>query len=118
MAVLYQQRRERVFTLLAGIFLSTLTMLNLIGLTRFIDLSFTLFGFHVPMIVAVGVLPYPITFLCTDLISELYGKEKANFLVLAGLMVNRANAGAKLKSKNLIYISWARGKRRSVLVLT
>ena len=88
MAVLYQQRRERVFTLLAGIFLSTLTMLNLIGLTRFIDLSFTLFGLHVPMIVAVGVLPYPITFLCTDLISELYGKEKANFLVLAGLMVN------------------------------
>ena len=28
------------------------------------------------MVVAIGVLPYPITFLCTDLISELFGEKK------------------------------------------
>ena len=38
------ERRERVFLLLAGIFLGTLTMLNILGITRFIDLSFEIFG--------------------------------------------------------------------------
>ena len=65
-------RRERVFLVVSGLFLGSLTMLNVLGLTRFIDLSFTVFGFEVPMPLAVGVLPYPVTFLCTDIISEMY----------------------------------------------
>ena len=40
------------------------------------------------MSLAVGVLPYPITFLVTDLISELYGRARANFLVWVGLGLN------------------------------
>ena len=32
--------------------------------------------------------PYPITFLVTDLISELYGRARANFLVWVGLGLN------------------------------
>mgnify|MGYP002180509781 CR=1 FL=1 len=35
---------------------------------------------------SVGILPYPITFLVTDLISEIYGREKANRVVLAGFV--------------------------------
>ena len=71
-----------------GTILGTLGILNILGISRFVDLSFTLFGIKIPMIVAVGVLPYPITFLCTDLISELYGKNKATQLVWIGLIVN------------------------------
>jgi len=82
------ERRERVFIVLAGLFLGTLAMLNILGITRFIDMSFTAFGFKVPFIVAVGVLPYPITFLCTDFISELYGRRRANFVVWVGLALN------------------------------
>jgi len=84
------QRRELVFLLLAGVFLGTLAMLNIIGVTRFLDLSFTvpLINWKVPMPVAVGVLPYPITFLCTDFICELYGKKRANAMVLVGLVLN------------------------------
>ncbi|MEO1085786.1 MAG: queuosine precursor transporter, partial [Acidobacteriota bacterium] len=37
---------------------------------------------------AVGVLPYPITFLCTDFISELYGRKRANFMVWVGFLIN------------------------------
>ena len=37
---------------------------------------------------AVGALPYPITFLCTDLISELWGEQKANQVVWVGLLLN------------------------------
>jgi len=81
-------RRERVFLLLAGLFLGTLTMLNILGITRFIDLSFTLFGLKIPFVLAVGVLPYPITFLCTDFISEFYGQKRANFLVWVGVLLN------------------------------
>lgn len=83
-------RRERVFLALAGIFLGTLAMLNILGITRFLDLSFTVpgLGWRVPMPLAVGTLPYPITFLCTDLISELYGKRRASFVVTMGLMLN------------------------------
>ena len=81
-------RRERVFLVLAGIFLGTLTMLNLLGITRFIDLSFTVFGVDIPMPLAVGVLPYPVTFLCTDFISEFYGRRRANWVVMVGVLLN------------------------------
>lgn len=77
---LIRERRERTFLVLAGIFLSAMTLLNVVGITRFIQ-----FG---PLALAVGVLPYPLTFLCTDLISELYGRGRANFLVSVGLGIN------------------------------
>ena len=73
-------RRERVFLLLAGIFLGAMAMLNILGITKFIQLG--------PLELAVGVLPYPLTFLCTDLISELYGRARANAVVVTGLAIN------------------------------
>lgn len=74
------ERRERVFIVLSGIFLCAMTMLNIIGISHFVQLG--------PLSVAAGVLPYPLTFLCTDLISELYGRKRANFMVTVGLMLN------------------------------
>jgi len=81
-------RRELVFLVVSGVFLGSLTMLNVLGLTRFIDLSFTVFGLTVPMPLAVGVLPYPVTFLCTDIISELYGRKRASNVVWVGFGLN------------------------------
>ena len=63
-------------------------MLNILGTSRFIDFSFTFFSLEIPFVLAIGVLPYPITFLCTDLISELFGKKRANFVVWLGLLLN------------------------------
>ena len=63
-------------------------MLNILGISRFVDLSFTLFGLSIPMVIAVGVLPYPVTFLCTDLLSELYGEKRASDVVWMGLLLN------------------------------
>jgi len=79
-STLLTERRERTFLVLAGIFLSAMTLLNVVGITRFIQLG--------PLALAVGVLPYPLTFLCTDLISELHGRGRANFLVSVGLGIN------------------------------
>ncbi|MEE3302974.1 MAG: queuosine precursor transporter, partial [Candidatus Neomarinimicrobiota bacterium] len=44
-------------------------------------------GFKV-FIVSAGILPYPITFLVTDLISELYGQQKANRVVASGFIAS------------------------------
>jgi len=85
------ERRERVFLVLAGLFLGSLAMLNILGITRFLNLAFMIEGsdrWAYPLAIAVGVLPYPITFLCTDFISELYGRRRANFVVFVGLLLN------------------------------
>lgn len=74
--------------LLAGVFLGSLAMLNILGTSRFIDLSFNIGSWEIPFAFAIGVLPYPITFFCTDLISELYGKRRANMVVWIGLLLN------------------------------
>ncbi|MCC6679512.1 MAG: queuosine precursor transporter [Phycisphaeraceae bacterium] len=101
-------RRERVFLVLAGLFLGTLAMLNILGISRFICLASwgplppevgaggdwvwnwgkPNFISNVNFALAVGVLPYPLTFLCTDIISEFYGRKRANFVVLVGLLLN------------------------------
>ena len=66
-------------------FLGTLGMLNILGLTRFLQLGSI--GSW-PIVVAVGALPYPVTFLCTDLISELWGERRASQVVWVGLLLN------------------------------
>jgi uncharacterized PurR-regulated membrane protein YhhQ (DUF165 family) len=81
-------RRELVFMVLAGLFLGSLTMLNILGITRFIDISGYLGAADFTYMLPVGVLAYPITFLCTDFISEIYGKKRANLLVWIGLILN------------------------------
>ncbi len=74
------ERRERVFLVFAGIFVGSMAMLNFIGITRFVHIG--------PLALAVGVLPYPLTFLCTDFISEFYGRRRANVVVSVGLLIN------------------------------
>ena len=100
-------RRERVFLVFAGLFLGSVTMLNILGVTRFIDMSFSIFGFQIPFVLAIGVLPYPVTFLCTDFISELYGRRRASFVVWVGLMLNLW----------VIFILWLGGRRPVWVVL-
>ena len=80
------QRREFIFLLLSGLFLGSMTMLNILGTSKIIDTGIA-FGKY-KMTMPVGVLAYPITFLCTDFVSELYGKTRANTLVWIGLIVN------------------------------
>lgn len=90
--MILHRRRESVFLLLSGLFLGTLAMLNILGITRFIKLFEIDFDQAIPgataFAVAVGVLPYPLTFLCTDFISELYGRRRANLVVWVGLILN------------------------------
>ena len=87
-------RRERVFLVFAGLFLGSMTMLNILGITRFIklyEIGVQLESgvtWQIAFSVAIGVLPYPLTFLCTDFISEFYGRRRANWVVFVGLILN------------------------------
>ena len=75
--------KDQFYVILAGIFIASLVTCNLIA-NKFVtvDLGFKIF------IVSAGILPYPLTFLVTDLISELYGQRKANLVVFSGFMAS------------------------------
>ncbi|MCC5926804.1 MAG: queuosine precursor transporter [Bacteroidetes bacterium] len=95
-------RRDVLFLSLCAVFLTALVMGNIIGTTKFV----TLFSLTIPdwalslipelvrsgnqyaMIIPVGLLAFPVTFLATDLISELFGRKRAQLLVWVGFFMN------------------------------
>ena len=95
-------RRDALFLTLSGIFLTSLVLGNVIGTTKFV----TIFSLELPswlealipdlirkgsiytMSVPAGVIAYPFTFLATDLISELFGRKRAQMLVWVGFGMN------------------------------
>ncbi|HET6244147.1 MAG: queuosine precursor transporter [Bacteroidetes bacterium] len=72
---------NRMYLILSGVFIASLILSNLIFQKFFSWNPFGIYDFQL----SVGILPYPITFLITDLISEIYGRKKANEVVIAGL---------------------------------
>jgi uncharacterized integral membrane protein (TIGR00697 family) len=75
--------KDQFYIILSAIFIASLITCNLIA-NKFVtvDLGFKVF------IVSAGILPYPLTFLVTDLISELYGQKKANLVVFSGFVAS------------------------------
>ncbi|HKK61459.1 MAG TPA: queuosine precursor transporter [Bacteroidales bacterium] len=95
-------RRDALFLFLVSIFLTSLVLGNIVGTTKFV----TLFTLDMPtwlqsitpalvrdgsiyvMSVPIGLLAYPFTFLATDLISELFGRKRAQTVVWIGFIMN------------------------------
>jgi uncharacterized integral membrane protein (TIGR00697 family) len=75
---------QRVYLVLAALFITALVVSNLIFQKFFYWDFFGIYTFEI----SVGILPYPITFLITDLISEVYGKKKANQMVTTGIFAS------------------------------
>ena len=79
---------ERLYLILTGIFIASLVSCNLIFQKFFqIDIWIPFIGWYT-FTQSVGLLPYPITFLVTDIISEIYGRRRANQVVVAGLIAS------------------------------
>ncbi len=80
----------KIYLYLAALFITSLVVSNLI-FQKFIYWhpfgSVKILGASLFQI-SVGILPYPVTFLVTDLISEVYGKKKANQVVTAGIFAS------------------------------
>ena len=71
--------QERLYLIFTGIFIASLVACNLI-FQKFFTWNFLGLTFEL----SVGIIAYPVTFLVTDLISELYGKKRANQVVISG----------------------------------
>ena len=78
-----RQRALIGLLILSGLFIASLVTCNLIA-TKFTELDL---GFKV-FVVSVGILPYPLTFLITDVISEIYGRRRANQIVFSGFVAS------------------------------
>lgn len=85
---------HRIYLVLAALFICSLVVSNLIFQKFFYWNPFGIFKFEI----SVGLLPYPLTFLITDAVSEIYGRRKANDLVLAGIF-------ASVFSLGIIYVA-------------
>jgi len=84
-----------IYLYLGALFITSLVVSNLIFQKFF---SWSPFGdvtvFGAPLFeLSVGILPYPITFLITDLVSEIYGQKKANQVVTAGIFASFFSMG-------------------------
>ncbi|NQU32010.1 MAG: queuosine precursor transporter [Bacteroidetes bacterium] len=78
------RQAETVYLVLAGLFITSLVTSNLIFQKFFSWNPFGLYNFEL----SVGIIAYPITFLITDIISEIYGRKRANKVVIAGVFAS------------------------------
>ena len=76
----------KIYSILMSVFVVMLVLTNIIGTKIFI-----LFGntfpngiFGSPLALTAGIITYPITFLVTDVTSEIFGKKRANLMVIVG----------------------------------
>ena len=81
-------------------FIAALVVSNLIFQKFFSWNPFGWFNFEL----SVGILPYPITFLITDVISEIYGRKKANQVVVAGIFASFFSMGIILVANYTVAI--------------
>ncbi len=75
-------RRLQLFVVLVGVFVTSLVVGDII--------SVKLFEAKVGPVVAVmsiGILPFPVTFLLTDILNEFYGKKAARFVTWVGFFM-------------------------------
>ena len=80
---------NKIYLILAGLFITSLVASNLIFTKLFYWYPFDINIYGVKLFeLSVGILPYPLTFLITDLISEIYGKRKANQVVTTGIFAS------------------------------
>jgi len=79
-----RQKAETLYLILGSLFITSLVTSNLIFQKFFTWSPFGIYTFEL----SVGIIAYPITFLVTDIISEVYGRKRANRLVKAGVFAS------------------------------
>ncbi|QNJ97875.1 queuosine precursor transporter [Constantimarinum furrinae] len=94
---------QRIYLILAALFIASLVASNLIFQKFFYWDFFGIYTFEI----SVGILPYPITFLITDIISEVYGRKKANEVVTAGIFASFFSLLIVFASAEVPATSWS-----------
>jgi uncharacterized integral membrane protein (TIGR00697 family) len=100
-------KANSLYIILSGVFIASLVSSNLIFQKFFqLDIWIPFIGKYT-FEQSVGLLPYPITFLVTDIISEIYGRQKANQVVTSGLIASLFMVLVVLISDNVAATSWS-----------
>ena len=88
---------QKLYLYLAALFITSLVVSNLIFQKFFYWYPFdwVIMGNKL-FELSVGILPYPITFLVTDLISEIFGRKAATRVVVAGIFASFFSMGILL----------------------
>ena len=84
-------RAEALYASLTAVFCVVLVLTNIVGVKLF-----EIFSEGRPawmpgegaMTLTSGIITYPITFLCTDLVAEIWGKRRANLMVWLGFAMS------------------------------
>lgn len=76
---------EKIYTLFAALFVMILVLTNIIGTKLF---ALEVPGLSRPLVLTTGILTYPLTFWFTDIVSELWGKRRADLMVFYGFLAS------------------------------
>ncbi len=83
-------RTERVFAVMMAGFVVVLVLTNIIGVKLFLAFPETLprglFGEAITL--TTGLITYPVTFLLTDIVCEVFGRRRANLMVATGFVMS------------------------------
>src|SRR5690606_10510296 len=74
-------RAHKDFVWMTAVFL---TILNIANITSSMLFSFRLPFLSEPVLLSAGIIPFPVTFILTDLLNEFYGKQGARFVTYVG----------------------------------
>ena len=72
-------KTEKAYSLFMVIFITMIVLTNIIGVKLFEINSVTL---------TTGIITYPLTFLVTDIVCEVFGKKRASLMVLLGFFAS------------------------------
>ncbi len=79
---------ERVYIVFICIFTTLLVLTNIVGVKLFeLSLPFSVFGKDV-VTLPTGIVTYPLTFLVTDIVSEIFGQRRADAMVWLGFAMS------------------------------
>ncbi len=87
------ENSSRVFSVLMAGFVVVLVLTNIIGVKLFLAFpeSFPRGLFGEAITLTTGLITYPVTFLLTDIVCEVYGRAKANLMVITGFFMSLAS---------------------------
>jgi queuosine precursor transporter len=97
------KQAETIYLILAALFITSLVTSNLIFQKFFKWNPFGIYEFEL----SVGIIAYPVTFLITDIISEIYGRKHANKVVLAGVFASMFALLIVIVSTEVPATSWS-----------
>lgn len=90
------ERRQGTYAAFVALFCVVLVLTNVVGVKLFVLFPEGRPGWMPgagPLTLTTGIITYPITFFLTDIVSELWGRRRANLMVVLGFVMSLVMLG-------------------------